>query len=197
MQKDEIKKIQEEIVTLKKTDKKVAEKDSIKESLVTKDLELRGKVKSVNDLSNKMSESNKLVLDSENLIKAFETFYNSTTLSTDNKPPMLLDALQREYIKYGKISHIMYLKICSKGGEAMTIKKPLSLGGGDTSYISGITISYILAQTKGKVEAAGTLGDLACLNYKLGTELEEPAEIRYILKPDRVRDTKKKHFWSR
>jgi hypothetical protein len=173
---DAITKLQTEIEELNKKKTKTTdetEKENIQKNIDAKTQEKTSKTNALNALNKSLENVNKSVLDSETLLKSFDSFFSSITASTDNKPSMLVDAMLREHINAVHVSHLLHLKVCSKGGEAMTIKKPLSIGGGDTAYISGIVIAYVLAKTTGEVEAAGTCSELAHLNYKLGYKKDE------------------------
>ena len=63
--------------------------------------------------------------------------------------PLIISATIRDYIRQTGITHLLYLKISSSGGEAITEKRIFSSG--HTAYIGGSTISYILAEKDGKV----------------------------------------------
>ncbi|MCW3999675.1 MAG: hypothetical protein NWE93_05505 [Candidatus Bathyarchaeota archaeon] len=181
---DEITKLQAEIEELTKKAKALegTEKESIQKSLDSKKQEKTSKTNALNELNKSLQNVNKSVLDSEALLKSFDSFFASITASTDNKPSMLVDAVLREYIRSSHISHLLHLKVCSKGGEAITIKKPLSIGGGDTSYISGIVLAFVLAKITGEVEAAGSCSELVNMNFKLGygKDDEKPTLNRII-----------------
>ncbi len=61
------------------------------------------------------------------------------------------------------------MKILSSGGEATTIKKPLSWGG-DTSYIGEVVTSFILSDVTGKVESSDVTVEFGSLYYRLGSD---------------------------
>ena len=202
--KDELKQLQSELNDAKKEKTpddaaKKKQQDIIDEKFQA----VTEKTNSLNVLSSKLEAINKLVNDSESLLKSFDAFFASISASSENKPSLLVEAMLRKYIETEQITHLLHIKICSKGGEAMTIKKPLSVGGGDTAYISGIVISYILAKLNGEIESAGTFSELASLNYKLGQDKvgAEMPKIKTILKENSAQapaaSDPKKHSWGK
>jgi hypothetical protein len=118
--------------------------------------------------------ANTLIVNSESLSKAFSVFADSATKATDEKtPPLLLKAAMRKYLRTSNITHLLNLKIVSSGGEAITMKRRLLFWENNASFIGGSVISYILAETSGRVVAADTIPGLARLNYRLSGE-DEP-----------------------
>lgn len=108
------------------------------------------------------------ITESESIIKAFDEFVLSITTAEEGKEqPLIVLATMRDYIKQMGITHLLYLKISSSGGEAITQKR--IFGSGHITYMGGSTISYILAQRDGKVISADTLVAFSELNHKIGS----------------------------
>jgi hypothetical protein len=94
-----------------------------------------------------------------------------TTAEGQNASPLVAAILQ-EKISELQITHLLYAKIVSSGGEAITGKR--MIGSGETAYLGGSVVSYVLAKVEGEIVAAGTLVEAGRLDYKLGSK-EIPA----------------------
>ncbi len=170
---EEMKKIES---TLKELDQSQKEKEKIKKiekQLANKKHELESKEKTL-----KQAES--AILESENIMKAFDTFVTSVaTAKEGQEQPLIVSATMRDYIRQMNITHLLYLEISSSGGEAITQKRMFSSG--NTAYIGGSTISYILAQRDGKVIAGDTIVAFSELDYKIDSS--ESPKIRVVKLP--------------
>jgi hypothetical protein len=113
-----------------------------------------------------LGRANAAVTESEGLGKAFGAFVNAVTSASDEgKPPLFVEAALRDHIRQQGITHLLHLSILSSGGEAITKKRLWSSG--ETAYIGGSAISYVLATSGGHIEAADTRVALAQLDYRL------------------------------
>lgn len=112
-----------------------------------------------------LSRAQRAVANADTLSHAFGEFMTSLTATSDPaSPPLWLQAAVRQQIRQQGITHLLYLKIVSSGGEAITKKSFLSSG--QTSYLGGAAVAYVLASADGKVELAGTEVGLEQLDYK-------------------------------
>ncbi|MFX0116460.1 MAG: hypothetical protein ACFFB3_18060 [Candidatus Hodarchaeota archaeon] len=123
-----------------------------------------------------LKKADSAIANSELLEKAISDFVTSATTPSDEKPCLLLKAAARKHLKTAKVSHLLYLKILSSGGEAITRKKIFG-SFGDTAFIGGTAVSYILAETSGKIILAETLTGLARREYNLSSS--ELTKARY------------------
>jgi hypothetical protein len=131
---------------------------------------LENQIKESKDLLESKKElldgANAAVAESESLGKALGDFLTSVTSTPDDKTPSLLaQAALRNHIRKQGITHILHLKILSSGGEAITKKRLWSSG--ETAYIGGSAISYILVTSEGRVVSSDTEVALAQLGHKL------------------------------
>ena len=112
-----------------------------------------------------LDRSQRAVVNADALAQAFGEFVTSLTSTSDPaSQPLWLQAAVRQQIRQQGITHLLYLKIVSSGGEAITKKSFWSSG--QTSYVGGAAVAYVLAAADGKVELAGTEVGLAQLDYK-------------------------------
>jgi hypothetical protein len=170
MKKDEIKKIESKIQGLKATSGTLKDTEEDRKKKEKNRVQLENSLAQANEL---VDLANTLIVNSESLSKAFSIFADSATKATDEKtPPLLLKAALRKYIRASNITHLLNLKIVSSGGEAITMKRRLMFWKNNASFIGGSVISYVLAETSGRVVAADTVPGLAQLNYRLSGEGE-------------------------
>ena len=164
----EIKKIKDEIAELKKrlgelkdTDQDKLEKARIQQQLAKKDRALEAP-------NDRIEKANVHITNSESLSKAFLTFADSVTQTTEKDTlPLLLKAALRKHIRKIGITHLLNLKIISSGGEAITMKHRFLFWMTNSSFIGGSVVCYILARIDGTIIAAETVPGLARFNYKL------------------------------
>jgi hypothetical protein len=162
-----------------------AETDALKASITTQEAELAklsgdeeaGKIQALKDKigENKghlearqkaLEGANKAVAESGNVGKAFGDFVTSVTSAPDDKAqPLLVQAALRDQIRKQGITHLLHLSVLSSGGEAITKKR--LWGSGQTAYIGGSAVSYVLATSGGRVVSADTKVALAQLDYNL------------------------------
>ncbi|WP_367344233.1 hypothetical protein [Methanomethylovorans sp.] len=130
---------------------------------------LECKKKELKDLTIFQQAAEKAVLQSESLMEAYDRISEVLLTAADgqNASPMAT-AISQEKILELQITHLLYAKIVSSGGEAITGKK--MIGSGETAYLGGSVVSYILAKVEGDIVAAGTLVEVGGLNYKLGSK---------------------------
>lgn len=103
--------------------------------------------------------------NADTLTQAFSEFLTALTTTSDpDVPPLWLQAALRQQIRQQGITHLLYLKIVSSGGEAITKKSFWSSG--HTSYLGGAVVTYLLAATDGKIELAGSEVCLGQLDHK-------------------------------
>ncbi len=109
--------------------------------------------------------ANAAVTNSDALSKAIAAFADAVTKATDEKTSILIKAALRKRVINLDISHLLYLKIVSSGGEAMTLKSRFRSG--KTAFVGGCAITYVLATVNGAIVNADTLPVLSQLNYDL------------------------------
>ena len=85
--------------------------------------------------------------------------------------PLSAAALQDRYDPLG-LTHILYLKVLSGGGEALTGQQIFKSA--RAAYTGGCVVCYILTDRKGRVAAAETLVDYS----HLSRNLEKPEEAQ-------------------
>ena len=124
------------------------------------------------DLLSKVgNESRKYKILIDKLAKAmaaFNTFASSVSTTQDGeKRPLIVSALMQDHIRQTGITHLLYLNITSSGGEAITERRIFSSG--NTAYIGGSIVSYILAQSDGKIISADTHVAFSELDYKFNS----------------------------
>ncbi len=105
------------------------------------------------------------IANADTLTQAFSEFLTALTTTSDPAvPPLWLQAALRQQIRQQGITHLLYLKIVSSGGEAITKKS--FWRSGQTSYLGGAVITYLLAATDGRVELAGSEVCLGQLDHQ-------------------------------
>lgn len=105
------------------------------------------------------------ISSADTLAQAFTEFTASLTTAPDaSTPPLWLQAAVRQQIRQQEITHLLYLKIVSSGGEAITKKS--FWRSGQTSYLGGAVVTYVLATIDGKVELAGSEVSLGQLDHQ-------------------------------
>jgi hypothetical protein len=116
----------------------------------------------------KLEQIIELYKGSEVLIKEFDEFNKALTTVAEGKSSSLLSIVAvRQYLIDQKITHLLYATIPSGGGETITKKRVLSLSSGDTRFLGGGVVSYVLSDTKGKIIAANTLIEMTAIRYDL------------------------------
>ncbi len=134
---------------------------------------LECKRKELKDLTIFQQVTEQVVLQSKCIIQTYDKSIEVlfTAPEGQNASPMAAAILQ-EKISQLQITHLLYTKIVSSGGEAITGKK--MMGSGETAYLGGSVVTYFLAQVGGDIVAAGTLVEAGRLDYELGSK-EIPA----------------------
>jgi hypothetical protein len=103
------------------------------------------------------------------LSKSFDAFLGATVaVGEEQKRPTLLVALARDQIRRGKVTHLLYLRVVSSGGEAIT-RRNLFFSG-RVAYLGGCAVTYTLATVDGAAVAADTCTAAARLDDTLGGE---------------------------
>ncbi|QLQ05536.1 MAG: hypothetical protein HZY76_05190 [Anaerolineae bacterium] len=114
------------------------------------------------------------IANADTLTQAFSEFLTALTTTSDPAvPPLWLQAALRQQIRQQGITHLLYLKIVSSGGEAITKKS--FWRSGQTSYLGGAVITYLLAATDGRVELAGSEVCLGQLDHQYSQPSDGPA----------------------
>lgn len=128
------------------------------------------------------------IVESESVGKAFGDFVTALTSTPDDKtPPLLVQAALRQQIREQGITHLLHLKVLSSGGEAITKKR--LFGSGETAYIGGSAISYVLATVAGHVVSADAQVALAQLDYNLSAPgAVNLRKIRFMNRDGRVQE---------
>jgi hypothetical protein len=164
---EEIKKKKDELDKLEKPPAKDAKKNETNPNMP--------KIEQIKDDIKKLNEKNEVpvnaIKNSEELGKSILAFSESVTKAVDEKTlPLLAKAALRQQLTNLGITHLLYLKMLSSGGEAMTLKSRMDSG--KTAFIGGAVFSFILADKKGKILGSDVYTTLAQLNYNLSDEDE-------------------------
>lgn len=113
--------------------------------------------------------------ESEVLFKEFDDFNKAITIIPEGKSSSLLaNAVIRDYISKLNINYLFYASIPSAGGESITKKSIWSSG--DTRFLGGGVVFYVLSDTDGKIIASNTIIKLASVKFNLGRD--DPPEFR-------------------
>ena len=100
-------------------------------------------------------------------ISQFDAFYKNVVSVPDGGGySPLACALIGEYLEDNKITHLLYLSVIGLGGE--TIIGKAQLREGTATFLGGCGISYILAESGGRIVSAGTEYGSAFAKVKLG-----------------------------
>ncbi|MDD3245988.1 MAG: hypothetical protein PHF18_03880 [Methanosarcina sp.] len=119
-------------------------------------------------LTDEKQEVEENILESESLITAFDKGIKALLTTVDGQTASPFEvAVLREQISELKITHLLYAKIVSGGGDAITGKRWFSWR--HVTYLGGSVVSYILADTKGEIVAANTSIQTGLLDYKLSS----------------------------
>ncbi|MFN8498714.1 MAG: hypothetical protein U0641_12755 [Anaerolineae bacterium] len=98
----------------------------------------------------------RLVAEADVLLTAFAKFTDAAAKPGDGGgPSALAQAVLRDALRRQGITHLLWLKIASDGGDVITEKKTFSRGG-DTAFTGGHAVDYILADVGGRIVAAGS-----------------------------------------
>lgn len=120
-------------------------------------------------------DAEQVAAETDLLLKKFDDFITLVTTKTGDDQPLLLQAAMRDHILEVGTTHLLYVKIESKGGEAMT-KKTLWTKGGDTAFLGGVAASYILVDVTGAVVSADTISAASELHRKIGGGQDSPVK---------------------
>jgi len=130
-----------------------------------------------------MKDANEIVSSGAKIIEAIDTFIsNVTTVPSGDKYPPLFVACAREYIhKNSKIKFLLKISHMSSGADYIIEKPPFWKKKVTVSYLGGGVVSYILADTDGKVVASGTEKSIAALDHNLG---ESPKLLQWSIRDE-------------
>jgi hypothetical protein len=113
--------------------------------------------------------------ETDTLIKSFDEFTKilvSVPEGKDYSP--LAVAMIREYFDWLQITHLLYTKVTSSGGDFITSHGLFQWG--KVAFLSGCALTYVLAKTDGQIVAADTLTKSRYVKFKLGQK--SPPEIK-------------------
>jgi hypothetical protein len=113
--------------------------------------------------------SNKLASDYDSYMKSINSIPDGAQTS-----PLNL-AILRDQIIDLDITHILYLKIQTTGGEARKVKSLWSRGG-ETSYLGGVSLNYVLAEKNGRIVVADNINAVVEIFHTIGSR--EPFDIK-------------------
>lgn len=122
------------------------------------------------NLKEKLQKADTAILQSESLIMIYDQSMKTLMTAAEGQHSSPLEAaILREKISALGITHLLYVKSVSGGGEAITIKG--NLISANTAYLGGSVVSYILTKVDGHIVAAGTLVKAKRLDYKLASKI--------------------------
>ncbi|MBE0684359.1 MAG: hypothetical protein IH589_20835 [Anaerolineales bacterium] len=114
---------------------------------------------------------NGIVNDCTKVNDAIDAFITSiTTVPTGSAYSPLVTACIRENFATEKIRYILKIKLMSSGADFTIKKTGIFERTGNTSYLGGGVVSYVMAEKDGKLAASGTVTDIAVFNHKIGEE---------------------------
>lgn len=96
------------------------------------------------------------------------------------KRSRLAEALIAERMERLAFTHVLSLKVYSSGGQVITRRR---FFGGDTSFVGGVEIGYVLTDMAGAVLASGSTGGLSALDFRPDTVSKPPNQIRRLFGP--------------
>jgi hypothetical protein len=141
---------------------------------IEKDLAQLGQQKQV--IQAPANAINAAIQASDVILTAFDTFAKDITSSTDGQqPPKIVRAMLREKVP-AEITHLLWVGSLYSGGNAIT--KQSRWFSGNTSYMGGTAVAFVLATRDGTVVAADTLKGIGALDYKFSKGRE--GKVRYI-----------------
>ena len=111
-----------------------------------------------------IKEANGLNTDLLNFMKGFTTAESGKNFSK------FVLAVLSEKIRDEKrlnVKYLLYLHIESKGGEAITYKKPFWKPDGDTAFLGGIIVNYVLIGETGEILASDIIRNVHSLKFNL------------------------------
>lgn len=113
----------------------------------------------MNDLRALQAERDKwqkLVAEADVVLTAFAKFTETAARPGDSGgSSALAQAVLRDAVRRKGITHLLWLKIASDGGDVITEKKTFSRGG-DTAFTGGHAVDYMLADSGGRILTAGS-----------------------------------------
>ena|GEM_PF-5587478 len=129
----------------------------------------------IDTMERELKERNKILEEAKAIISktvtltdAFDKFVESITKPANSTDlPLLAQAALRQFIIDKGVTHLLWIKPVSSGGEAIA-KKQL-FRSGHVSYIGGCVISYVLAEKDGTIISSGTTQALSQISHVLST----------------------------
>jgi hypothetical protein len=127
------------------------------------------------------AEVERITADAQVLITHFDAFADSLAASAGGQPSLIALATLSDRLLEEGITHLLFLKVESKGGEGIT-KKTLWTKGGERAFLGGIAASYVLAKVDGEIVSADTITAASELHRRIGSG--GPAKVLDIEMPD-------------
>jgi hypothetical protein len=129
---------------------------------VTQDLtQKKAELSAVQTLAN---TANAAIQAADVTLLAWEGLTKAITSPTDGQPPKLVRAILREKVETLGVNYILCLGSVSSGGDAIARRNLWSSG--KTSFLGGTAITFVMAETDGKIIAADTLVGLGVLDHQ-------------------------------
>ncbi|MBX3082015.1 MAG: hypothetical protein KF716_10315 [Anaerolineae bacterium] len=127
---------------------------------------LKARIEKKAETDNKLKQSASEALAAyTTLITAFDSFINAVTAAAGaDTPPALVTAITRELIRTQKITHLLYVKVASSGGDAVTQESRWNTP--KTMFMGGCAVTYVLTDQTGKVIAGNTITRLRQLKHE-------------------------------
>lgn len=139
------------------------------EAEAQKQAEFRDIQKQQTSLSQQKTEVDSAIAFTSRLLDTFDGFITSITSTPEGQTqPQLVTAALRGYLRDANITHLLYLEIPSQGGEMVKKKGLFDLGGGVT-YLGGSAVTFILAETSGKIVTGGMALEATEIYSKFGS----------------------------
>ena len=163
------------IEEIKEQLKKLQDSKKEEERTAADQAKITGLEKEIPRISAQKGDAEQIVARCTALISKFDEFVTLVTAKSGDEQPLLLQAAVRDHILAVGTTHLLYLKVESKGGESIT-KKSIWTRGGETAFLGGVAASYILVDVTGAVLSADTISAASELHRKVGGGPDSPVK---------------------
>ena len=129
-----------------------------------------------------LERANPAILASDAIHTELGTFVRNITTETMVGGSKLAQAVYREKIRDLGITHILFLRVISSGGESITRRG--ILGSGNTRHFGGAVVSYLLSRVQGDVLVSDTLPMLFTMEFDPTGEKNSPLRLVRFERPE-------------
>ncbi len=123
-------------------------------------------------LSTRKARADEYIEQAEAIIADFAAFKSAITKPGDGDAKSILQtAVLRESIDAVGITHLLYLKVATAGGEAVTVKRVFSSG--HLAFLAGTVTTYVLTDKDGLVVGSNTIPMKSKMHFGLSRNAED------------------------